>query len=418
MKNRFLQKQLLSRAASKFGRLIVLTGARQTGKTTLVGRCFADYDYLSMDDPVTRPQYTALSAAQWKVRFPRAVVDEVQKTPSLIETVKAVHDANNETRYVLTGSSQILLLDQVRESLAGRVSVLELYPLTFPEIRTRKWEDRISESRLIDWLRNRDIGLIRDGMPQSESNYAHNAEILRRYLAYGAMPALWDESITAEDKDEWLRNYIKTYLQRDLRDLGNVRELEPFVLAQKATAQHSGCLLNYSNLANLAGITPKTAKRFVGYLELSYQAVLLRPWFRNKNKRLSKSPKIHFLDPGILRAVLSRKGELTGNEFETAVFAEIYKQIRTSRLDVDVFHLRTSDGREVDLLIETESGFIPIEIKMTANVVASDGRNLRELEHILDKPVIHSLIVSNDQRIRTFGDNITAVPAAWLLGSV
>ena len=140
--------------------------------------------------------------------------------------------------------------------------------------------------------------------------------------------------------------------------------------------------------------------------------MVLRPWFRNKGKRLSKAAKIHFLDPGVHRAAISRKDTLTGNEFESAIIAEIYKQIKTSCPKVNFFHLRTVDGREIDLVLEMEEGFVAIEIKKSNKIVPSDIRHLRDIKKILDKPVIHSFILSNDNEIKYFENYIMAVPAA------
>jgi predicted AAA+ superfamily ATPase len=228
------------------------------------------------------------------------------------------------------------------------------------------------------------------------------------------MPAIIDENIESHEKREWLRDYIRTYLQRDVRDLANLRELEPFVRAQKALANLSGELLNTSQLAKQSGISMQTAKRFVHYLELSYQVFQLPPWFRNQKKRLVKSPKVHFLDPGIQRILLGRSGTLTGNEFESAVVSEVIKQIKSEALEVSLYHLRTLDGREVDLLIELESGYIALEIKSSVKVTQSDARHLFHLDDILDKPLLQALLVSNDQRVHLW-EKVTAVPAAWLL---
>ena len=140
------------------------------------------------------------------------------------------------------------------------------------------------------------------------------------------------------------------------------------------------------------------------------------PWFRNLGKRLSRSPKVHFIDPGVQRALLGRRGVPTGNEFESAVISEIYKQIRNCRLPVTFHHLRTSDGREVDLLLELEDGYVALEIKLTERVSPRDARHLRRLEGVLDKPVLHALVLSNDAQIQRLADGITAVPVAWSLG--
>ena len=417
MKNRLLGEALVKKARSKFGRLIIVTGARQTGKTTLVKEKFSHYKYISLEDPITRPQFTALSSLQWEKNYPKAILDEIQKAPTLVESIKAVYDQANEPQYILLGSSQILLLEKIRESLAGRVSIFELFPLTFPEILTSSWSEKIHESRLLRWMKEPTDLSIFDGMPLTEDRYIENNRILENYSRFGAMPVVVDNSLTTEEKDEWLYNYVLTYLQRDVRDLGNIRDLEPFVLAQRSVAQNTGNLLNYQNLANLSGISPKTAKRFVTYLELSYQVLVLRPWFRNVNKRLGKASKIHFLDPGVHRAIASRKDALTGNEFESAIIAEIYKQIKTSNLRINFYHLRTVDGREVDLILETEEGFVAIEIKKSNKIVSSDARHLRGIGEILDKPVIHSFILSHDSEIKQLDDKIMAMPAAWFLGS-
>lgn len=140
------------------------------------------------------------------------------------------------------------------------------------------------------------------------------------------------------------------------------------------------------------------------YLELSYQVLMLPAWYRNAEKRLAKQPKLHFLDPGIRRAILRKRGATDGTEFESAVAAEIYKQCRNARLPLTFWHLRTADGREVDLLIEREDGFVAVEVKQTERVSPVDFRHLRGLEEILDKPLLLGLVVSNDGQFRQVDD--------------
>lgn len=417
MKNRTLFACIRQKSSRKTGRLIALTGARQTGKTTLVRRGFPDYAYLSLEDPVTRPDFVDLSAPHWYQQHPRSILDEIQKAPSVIESIKAVYDRYPDARSIMLGSCQILHMNQIRESLAGRVSLVELYPLTLPEMLTDSWEDPVVESRLIRFLATGDQEILHDGVPLQEDRYAMVARYLEHYLEFGAMPAIMDPEITDMDRSDWLGDYVRTYLQRDLRDLANLRDLVPFVRLLRAIARLTGGLLNVNELARLAGVTARTANRFVSYLELSYQVILLQPWFRNLSKRLSRSPKIHMLDPGIQRVLLNRRGRPTDPEFESAVVAEIHKQIKNSRLPVDCYHLRTVDGREVDLLIETERGFIPVEIKMTDRVSSVDARHLRRLDSILDKPIQGSLVLSNDPHINDLGEGITALPVGWALGA-
>lgn len=418
MHNRIVFEKLLKKSSSRLGRLVALTGARQTGKTTLAKQTLPDYPYVSLDDPIARPQYLNLSVPQWYHQYPQAVLDEVQKAPQLFETVKGLYDTYDNCRYLLTGSSQILLMDKVRESLAGRMTLLELYPLTLLEMQTQSWQDKIDPSLLIQCLRQVDLfKQLSVAMPATSEHYASASEVFKDYQKYGAYPILHASDLMHEEKKEWLRNYVKTYLQRDVRDLANLRELEPFVKTQNATATLTGCIGNYSEIATLASISPKTAKRFLTYLEMSYQIFTLQPWFRNTRKRLSKSPKIHFMDPGILRAILGRQGPLTGQEFESAVVAEIYKQIKSYQMDIQLFHLNTADGREIDLLIELEEGYVPIEIKQANKIASSSTRHFHQLEAILDKPIIHSIVLSNDIEVKSFGESITALPIAFFLGT-
>ncbi len=194
-----------------------------------------------------------------------------------------------------------------------------------------------------------------------------------------------------------------------------MRHLEPFTKVQKLLAINTAQLTNYSRFSVEAGVTSKTVRNFVEYLNLSYQTVLLQAWSRNANKKLVKSPKVHYLDVGVMRTLLQKKDKLSGHEFETAVVAEIYKQAKNSGIDLSFYHLRTTDGREVDLLIEKEDGYIAIEIKMAETVRSVDARHLRNLEGILDKPLLHRFVISNDLNLRDLEDGITAISAVQFL---
>ena len=145
-KNRQIAGNVLSKKDSRYARIIVFTGARQVGKTTLVKHILPEYEYISIEDPVLRKTYTKLTASNWRAQYPKAILDEIQKEPQLIESIKATYDNYEDVRYILLGSSQLILLEKVRESLAGRCLIYELYPLTLPEIATRNWEDTIATS--------------------------------------------------------------------------------------------------------------------------------------------------------------------------------------------------------------------------------------------------------------------------------
>ncbi len=414
MKSRFIKPALLEKAQAPFGRIIVLTGARQTGKTTLARLSFPEYAYLSIEDPVMRIEYKQLTASQWNLSFPFAILDEVQKAPSLIESIKSVYDQYAAPRYLLLGSSQLLLLQKVKESLAGRCIILEVFPLTIPEIRTNSWEEKINDSLLLDVvLHQKDL----NGLPSFKlrKDYAERKSAHDFYLQYGGYPALVSENLDDAGRLDWLRNYIQTYLERDIRDLADFRSLEPFVKLQKITALLTGQLMNYSLLGKEAGVSSATAKRYLHYLELSYQVVLLKPWHRNKLKRLVKTPKLHYLDPGVQRAIVGKTGSLTGHEYESAIVAEIIKQLKNANFNGDFYHIRTHEGFEVDLLIELEDGYFPIEVKKTSRVSSKDAKHLRRIGEFLDKPVLAGLVLSEDERPMQIEENIYALPAALFL---
>jgi len=415
MTNRCMVDVMTRRVASRLSRVSILTGARQTGKTTLLRHVFGEWPYLSFDDPAVRTALTQLTSAQWFARHPRAVLDEVQKAPLMMEIIKAVHDAEPSARYVLSGSSQILLMPRTRETLAGRVSVDELWPLTLPELATEAWGDSISPSRWVQWLRTFDAAAI-DGVPASDAGFGVASVLLDRYLTWGGMPALVDRGLGDDDRRQWLRDYRRTYLERDVIDLASLRDLEPFVRTQEALAHRSGSIVNFADLARVTGVSHPTAQRFLRYLELSYQVIVLQPYFRNPEKRLAKQPKVHVIDPGIWRAITGHWGPLSGSMYESAVVGELIKQIRNAGIEARLHHLRTADGREVDLLVELEAGFVAIEIKQAARIEGPDARHLRTLDGLLDRPLLAAFVLSNDPTIKTLAPGVTALPVAWLLG--
>ncbi|MBO5346300.1 MAG: ATP-binding protein, partial [Paludibacteraceae bacterium] len=415
-KNRQIEKTISSVKNKKQARIIVFTGARQVGKTTLVKQILPEYEYLSIEDPVLRKSYLNLSATLWKTQYPKAILDEVQKEPLLIESIKATYDIYDDVRYVLLGSSQLLLLEKVRESLAGRCIIYELYPLTLPELATTDWNDAII---LSEWQKilNRDTDTS-TLLPSFLMDKRQSTKLTswQHYLKYGAYPALVDEEMNDEDKYVWLKNYVNTYLERDVRDLASFRDLEPFIKLQRAVATYTGSLFNASNFARDLGVNSKTVQRYLEYLRLSYQVIILPAWERNTTKRLTKAPKIHFMDNGVLQAVLQKRGGINGNEFESLIISEIYKQAKNIFANVSFYHLRTQDGREVDLLVETQNGYYAFEIKMADRISAIDARHLINIETILDKPLICGFILSNDNETRQITPNIIGVNATMFLG--
>ncbi|MDD4108016.1 MAG: AAA family ATPase [Prolixibacteraceae bacterium] len=414
MKNRKIADLIKKRSLWKTGRIIVLTGARQTGKTTLIRHLFPDYEYISIEDPLLRGNFSQLTASQWNTLYPAAILDEVQKEPKLIESIKAVYDQWEEPRYFLLGSSQLLLLEKVKESLAGRSIIIEFFPLTLPELRTSSWSDPVEDSLFQKEIRGIKTNeflpsfLLDKKMPEKQKAWDH-------YTMFGGYPSLTDETLETEEKYVWLQNYVRTYLERDIRDLASLRDLDNFIKLQRYLAQNTATLVNVTAIANHLGMSAKTIQRYLRYFELSYQSLTLSGWSANKNKRLYKMPKIHYMDNGVIQAILQKRGGITGNEFESLVVAEIYKQIRTIDAQVQLYHLRTYDGKEIDLLIETPEYYFAFEIKMTSNVTKSCAKNIKGLEEILDKPLKRAFILSNDREIKQFDEKTIAINVTMFL---
>jgi predicted AAA+ superfamily ATPase len=202
----------------------------------------------------------------------------VQREPRLIESIKSVYDQFGQTRYILLGSSQFLLLQKVKESLAGRCIIFEIYPLTLPEMLTSGWECEVKKSYFQHLISENapDLKL----MPSLLLHPDHPVilEKFDHYLKFGGYPALINPGVRDSERREWLSNYIRTYLERDVRDLADFRNLEPFVRTQQTAALLTGQTVNFTQLAKEAGISSNTAKKFLTYLEISYQAILLKSW--------------------------------------------------------------------------------------------------------------------------------------------
>jgi hypothetical protein len=420
MKNRTIAGLIREGAGKPGSRILVLTGARQTGKTTLARHLFPGYQFLSIEDPVLRSSYASLTASQWKDLYPNAILDEVQKEPRLIESIKSVCDQWEEPRYVLSGSSQLLLLEKVRESLAGRCSIVDLYPLTVPELETESWDEPVRDSPFQSMLLYpEDIpGRVQSLLPdfRLEPKYARIIRAWNHYVRFGGYPALTNPDMDDEERYRWLANYVRTYLERDVRDLAVFRDLEPFVKLQRVIALQTASLVNHSAIGQQVGLSSKTVQRYIQYLELSYQVLVLPAWSGNERKRLAKSPKIHMLDYGVLQAIVQKRGSPTGLEFESMVIAELYKQAKAIRSEARFAYLRTLDGREVDLLVELAGGYLAFEIKTTERASATDARHLRDLGDMLDKPLLHSFVISNDFTTKALAPGVSAVHAGYMLG--
>lgn len=396
-------------------RLVLLTGARQTGKTTLAKAKYSELNYINLDAPENREVLRAVSTVSWAQSVGNAVIDEAQKEPGIFEKVKYAFDDHAISFCVMLGSSQILLLKKIRESLAGRVSLFEIWPLTMREIFT---DLDLHDARppLVEYLfSNKTIAEILGGLPEIllEEMDVKYRDAERYLLKWGGMPALLH--LSEAERWKWLKDYVYTYLERDLSDLARLDDLVPFRTFQKLSALRSSQLLNYSELSRDAGLSVDTARRYLQYLNLSYQTVLLQPYYRNITSSVIKTPKLYWVDVGLLRQLAGFRSEHFGQVYETMVVGELIKWIRTTQKQAEIFFYRTRSGMELDILLQTESGLIGIEIKSSRSYAKAGLRAMKEVAQKLGKEWRGGLLVNRGNVLRKIDEpNIWVIPSRRL----
>jgi predicted AAA+ superfamily ATPase len=328
--------------------IVALTGPRQSGKTTLARAAFSDKPYVSLENPQER-EFAETDPQRFLTRFAHgAVLDEVQRCPQLLSWLQGLVDERRVMGdFVLTGSAQFDLLAGITQSLAGRVGRVELLPLSAAELSAG--------------------GLLPASLGQA--------------LLQGGYPALYDRPVSPAD---WFANYVASYVERDVRQLVAVRDLSTFQTFVRMCAARTGQLLNLASLGADCGISAVTARHWLTVLESSYVVTLLRPHHRNLGKRLVKTPKLYFLDSGLAAWLLGIQNAQAlethaarGALFETWVVSELLKQRFNAGRPSDLFFWRDHVGQEIDIVIDTAAGLVPLEIK-SGSTFAADWADAME----------------------------------------
>jgi len=363
---------------------LLLTGPRQSGKTTFLRQEIVPHGYkiLFLDDPATRNFATEDPFGFINAWPPPVIFDEIQYVPEILPVIKGKIDEHRKAgQWIITGSQQFQLMQNVTESLAGRVALLTLLPFS------------ASESFKVN-----------PGMGAEEWTFT------------GGYP----EVVLGEPGQQnlWMNSYLQTYLERDVRNLRQVGDLRQFELFLRAVAARSSHVLNYSEISRDIGITVPTAKQWLSILEASYTIFLLPPYFRNLGKRLIKSPKMYFLDTGLMSALLGYRsgqeifsGPLAGAFFETAVVSELVKLFYHSGRPPAMYYWRTREGHEVDVLIEHNGRLLPIEIKSTATPTAVHLQSIVRLQQIMrDGAAEKAILICRVEKEMPMAHNSIALP--------
>jgi len=352
----------LSALAKKFP-VVSIMGPRQSGKTTLSKKVFEDHDYVSLEEPDER-EFALADPKGFLRRFSGGVIlDEVQRAPNLLSYIQGIVDRENiPGRFILTGSQQFHVMEKISQTLAGRTAIVYLLPLSLNELLGQPTPDPYE----IDIL------------PDKKKRPPFSLEDI---LYKGLYPRIHDRGL---EPHEWLSAYYRTYVERDVRDVANIGNLDAFQRFVRLCAGRTGQLLNLSSLASDCGISHTTARHWVSILQAGFIIQLLPPHHENFSKRIIKSPKIYFLDTGLLCYLLRiRETEdipvhpLKGAIFENFVFSEIYKAFAHRGELPPLYFWRDRTGHEVDIVIDTGKRLVPVEIKSAETIDSSFFDGLR-----------------------------------------
>ncbi len=325
--------------------VLTLLGPRQSGKTFLVRHVFDDYEYHSLEDPDVRSRVQADPRGFLTGLSDRVILDEIQRVPQLTSYIQTVIDGDESKKFVLTGSNSSLLTDTVGQTLAGRTKLFELYPLSTGEIFQK-----------------------------------HPSIKINQLLFQGGYPRIYQKKLSPT---AWLKDYFRLYVEKDIRTVGGIGDLDAFSTFVRLAAGRAGQVLNSSSLGTEAGITAPTVKSWISALKATFICFSLRPYFKNLGKRMVKSPKLYFWDTGLLCYLLglTEAGQLDthplrGHIFENFVVSEYLKKAHYSNASSEYFFFRDHKGHEVDLLESGPRRPFPIEIKMSETFNGDFAKNI------------------------------------------
>jgi uncharacterized protein len=388
--------------------VVLIIGPRQCGKTTLTKQFVGEHRrYVTLDDDVV-----LAAVRQDPVAFIRdggdMVIDEVQRAPDLLRAIKLAVDVERRPgRYILTGSANILTLPKVSESLAGRMEVITLLPLAQSEV------NRTKSSFL--------ARLFRGQLP------AHVAAVVGDELVDLVLTGGFPEMMRRQGlsrRRAWATNYVQSIIQHDVADIAEVWRSDAMAQLLRMLAHSSGQLTNFTQLGGQAGLDDKTTRRYVSIFEQLFLAYRVQPWFQNKLKRFIKTPKLHFIDTGLMAALIGATPDkiaedraIFGPLLETFVFGELAKEISWMDESLGLHYFRDKDKTEIDFVIENSAqSLVAVEVKAAATVVAKDFSGLRRLADQYPETFKMGVVLYDGETVVPFGDRLCAAPVSALWG--
>lgn len=374
---RILEKKIKSLA--KKLPIVAVTGPRQSGKTTLVKYIFPKLPYISLEDLDMR-EFAEKDPRGFLNNYQKGVIlDEIQKVPTLFSYIQSIVDGKKKNgQFILTGSQNFLLYEKISQTLAGRTAILNLLPFSMEELGSSSTKSQIDD-----------------------------------YLFNGFYPRLYAQKLKPTD---WYPNYIQTYIERDVRQIKNISNLSSFQKFIKLCAGRIGQILDLSSLANDCGITHNTAKEWISVLETSFIVFLLKPHYKNFNKRLIKMPKLYFYDTGLACSLLGieTKKQITthylrGCLFENLILQELIKYRLNRGLLPNLFFWRDKGGHEIDCIIEKANKLVPIEIKIGKTILGEYFKNIEYWNKLSKNTPKNSYVIyGGDKNIKhTFGNFVS-----------
>lgn len=387
-------------------KVVLMTGSRQVGKSTLLKECLSnDFEYVTLDD-INELDMAQNDVAQFFMNHKMPlIIDEVQYAPNIFRQLKYLSDKQDDKgQFCLTGSQNYLLMQNVSESLAGRIGILELSSFSLREINQVTFNQPFTPTDAY--------------FSSRKSTILHEPDIWQRIFR-GSMPALLDK---AADWRFFYNSYIKSYIERDVRDIVNVRNENLFYKFLVALAARTGELFVANDIAKSIGVTMQTIQAWMSVLETSGIVYLLRPYENNILKRAIKTPKIYFLDTGLVCNLVGwsspevlKNGAMAGNIFETFVVSEIIKSYRNAGLDTsNLYFYRDRDQKEIDMLIVEGNMIHPVEIKKTAQPATAMAKNFPTLKEIPGMQLGSGCILCLAEKLVKTSEMLSIVPIEYI----